>query len=60
MTESPPVVDPDQRWRLEALASVVQSELVAAGLPVVPNGRPVGAAGAIVTVEGIRTHRALP
>ncbi|MGW4484074.1 hypothetical protein ACWEOE_09565 [Amycolatopsis sp. NPDC004368] len=44
-------MDPEQRHRLNALLGVVQSELVAAGLPVVPEANPAGTAGAIVYVD---------
>ncbi len=43
--------DRDRRFRLDVLATVVQEELAAAGLPVVPGEQPVGLAGAAVRVE---------
>ncbi|SFW79278.1 hypothetical protein [Amycolatopsis australiensis] len=49
MTE--PGADPGRRHRLDALVLVVQSELAAAGLPVAPAERPIGTAGAIVSVD---------
>ncbi|MFF4595275.1 hypothetical protein [Amycolatopsis sp. NPDC001319] len=51
MTENPFGVDPERRHRLNALLGVVQSELVAAGLPVVPEANPDGTAGAIAYVD---------
>ncbi|RSN39937.1 hypothetical protein DMC64_36375 [Amycolatopsis sp. WAC 04197] len=36
---------------METLCDVVQAELAAAGLPVVPGGRPTGVAGAVVSVD---------
>ncbi|WP_236792299.1 hypothetical protein [Amycolatopsis sp. GM8] len=51
MTETPFGVDPVQRRRLELLAGVVQSELVAAGLPVVPGESLAETAGAVVAVD---------
>jgi hypothetical protein len=43
--------DPDRRFRLDVLATLVQEELAAAGLPVVPGEQPVGLAGATVHVD---------
>lgn len=43
--------DRDRRFRLDVLATVVQEELAAAGLPVTPGEQPVGLAGAAVRVE---------
>ncbi|MEU5261715.1 hypothetical protein [Amycolatopsis sp. NPDC021455] len=43
--------DKDRRYRLDALLLIVQDELAAAGLPVVPGERPVGVAGAVAAVD---------
>lgn len=51
MTEEPPEVDSDRRFRLETLCDVVQAELAAAGLPVAPGGLSTGVAGAVVSVD---------
>ncbi|MFI5586611.1 hypothetical protein ACIA5G_16335 [Amycolatopsis sp. NPDC051758] len=51
MTEEPAEHGPDRRQELDVLTRIVQEELAAAGLPVVPRERPVGAAGALVSVD---------
>ncbi|WP_410632819.1 hypothetical protein [Amycolatopsis sp. cmx-4-83] len=51
MTEESIGHDPERRYRLDALLEVVQAELAAAGLPVGPGERPVGVAGALVSVD---------
>ncbi|MEU4674851.1 hypothetical protein AB0F91_44665 [Amycolatopsis sp. NPDC023774] len=51
MTENPFGAGLEQRHRLTALLGIVQSELVAAGLPVVPEANPAGTAGAIAYVD---------
>jgi hypothetical protein len=51
MTEQPWEADPDLPHRMDALAGVVQSELIAAGLPVAPGEFRVDTAGAVVEVE---------
>lgn len=43
--------DRNRRHRLDALLGIVQEELAAAGLPVVPGERPVGVAGAVVSLD---------
>jgi hypothetical protein len=43
--------DKDRRFRLDVLATLVQEELVAAGLPVTSRDTPVGVAGAVVQVD---------
>ncbi|MGW7539385.1 hypothetical protein [Amycolatopsis sp. NPDC054798] len=43
--------EPTPLHRLEALASIVQDELVAAGLPALPERAPTGMSGAIVAVR---------
>ncbi|MEU8637816.1 hypothetical protein AB0C38_37020 [Amycolatopsis sp. NPDC048633] len=48
MTENPWEADPDLSHRMDALAGVVRSELVAAGLPLGPHA---DTAGAVVEVE---------
>ncbi|MFJ1764831.1 hypothetical protein ACIOD2_31210 [Amycolatopsis sp. NPDC088138] len=51
MTETPAEPEPDLRSQLEVLRDVVQAELAAAGLPVMPGEEPIGAAGAVVKVD---------
>ena len=43
--------DKDRRFRLDVLATLVQEELVAAGLPVLSGNHPIDMAGAIVQVD---------
>ena len=43
--------DKERRFRLEVLATVVQEELAAAGLPVIPGEQPTGLAGAGVKLD---------
>jgi len=51
MTEEPTEHGPDRRHELDVLTRIVHEELAAAGLPVVPRERPVGVAGALVSVD---------